>query len=67
MVKWMVIFSCILLLVCPVSAYLDPGVGSMVWQMVVVVALGVSFAVRAYWMKIKKFFRREKTDRDPED
>ena len=53
----------IALIVIPqsVSAYLDPGVGSMIWQLLVAVGLGVAFSVRMYWQKLKDRFSR-KTD-----
>jgi hypothetical protein len=40
----------------PASAYLDPGFGSMVWQMMAAVVFGISFAIKIYWQKIKNFF-----------
>ena len=50
----------------PVSAYLDPGFGSMVWQLVVTVLFGVAFTLKMYWQKIKNFFSRSnpKTPRE---
>jgi hypothetical protein len=45
----------------PVAAYLDPGVGSMVWQMIVVALLSVAFTLKIYWLKLKSFFTRSKT------
>jgi len=47
------------------SAYLDPGVGSMIWQLLVAVGLGVAFSVRMYWQKLKDRFSR-KTDNHEE-
>ncbi len=41
-----------------VSAYLDPGFGSMVWQMILAVGMGAAFAIKVYWQKLKKFFNR---------
>lgn len=46
----------------PVSAYLDPGFGSMVWQMVVAVAFGLAFTLKIYWIKIRDFFSGKKTE-----
>jgi len=45
----------------PVSAYLDPGFGSMVWQILAAVAFSAAFTVKIYWQKIKNFFSRSKT------
>jgi len=47
----------------PVSAYLDPGFGSMVWQMIAAVAFAAVFTVKIYWQKIKNFFSRSKTNK----
>ncbi len=40
-----------------VSAYLDPGVGSMIWQLLVAVGLGLVFTLKMYWQKLKDRFR----------
>ena len=34
-------------------AYLDPGSGSILLQLVIAAALGAAFAVKVYWKKIK--------------
>jgi len=44
----------------PVSAYLDPGFASMVWQMIAAMLFGAAFAIKIYWQKIKFFFSRNK-------
>jgi hypothetical protein len=36
-------------------AYIDPGTGSMIIQILIAGFLGASFAVKAYWKKIKAF------------
>ncbi len=38
-------------------AYLDPGSGSILLQMVIAAALGAAFAVKVYWKKIKGAFQ----------
>jgi hypothetical protein len=50
-------FLSLILIPHPVSAYLDPGFGSMVWQIVAAVVFGMIFTVKMYWLKIKNFFR----------
>ena len=62
------IFVILLLLLIPqpVSAYLDPGFGSMVWQLVITVLFGVVFTLKMYWQKIKEFFNRLKNKNNPE-
>ena len=37
-------------------AYLDPGTGSLIIQLVVASFIGVIFALKSYWKKIKYFF-----------
>jgi hypothetical protein len=46
----------------PVYAYLDPGFGSMVWQMIAAVLFGAAFTIKIYWQKIKNFFGRNKKE-----
>ncbi len=56
----------VILIVIPqsVSAYLDPGVGSMIWQLLVAVGLGVAFTLKMYWHKLKDRFRPKSDDHD---
>lgn len=49
------------LLAAPALAYLDPGTGSYVFQMVVAALVSVGFVVRTYWHRL----RRVLTRRDP--
>ncbi len=37
-------------------AYIDPGTGSFVFQLIIASLLGAAFAVRAFWRNIKGFF-----------
>jgi hypothetical protein len=46
----------ILVIPQPVSAYLDPGFASMVWQMIAAAVFGAAFAIKIFWQKIKNFF-----------
>jgi hypothetical protein len=49
--------------------YLDPGSGSFILQLVIASLLGAVFIVKAYWQKIKGFFRNrsaKKGDDQPE-
>jgi hypothetical protein len=48
-------------------AYLDPGSGSFILQLLVATLFGALVIVRAYWSKIKAFFRREKPSEPPQD
>jgi hypothetical protein len=40
-------------------AYLDPGSGSILLQLLVAAALGAAFAVKVYWKKIKAAFGKK--------
>jgi hypothetical protein len=53
-------FLLIFIIPQPASAYLDPGFGSMVWQIIAAVIFGVAFTVKIYWQKIKNSFSRSK-------
>lgn len=44
-----------------VWAYLDPGTGSMVLQLLLGGVAGAVVVVKLYWQKIKDFFIREKS------
>jgi len=37
-------------------AYLDPGTGSYILQLVLAALLGTAFAVKLFWLRIKTFF-----------
>jgi hypothetical protein len=39
-----------------VYAYVDPGAGSYVVQFLIAGLLGLLYAVRIYWAKLKEFF-----------
>ena len=56
----------ILVIPQPVSAYLDPGFASMVWQMIAAVAFAAAFTLKMYWQKLKNFFGRSKTNKPKE-
>jgi hypothetical protein len=49
-------------------AYLDPGSGSFLIQLLIATALGLAIALRASWGKIKGLFgAKPKSDEDDED
>ncbi|NHZ87322.1 MAG: hypothetical protein GWP19_15875 [Planctomycetia bacterium] len=37
-------------------AYLDPGTGSYVLQIILAAFVGVAFTIKIYWTKVKTFF-----------
>jgi hypothetical protein len=39
-------------------AYLDPGTGSYIFQLIIAGIVGAAFLVKIYWKKIKAFFTR---------
>lgn len=45
-------------------AYLDPGSGSVLIQLLIAGLLGAAFIIKAYWKKIRAFFNRSKTPAD---
>jgi hypothetical protein len=48
------------------SAYLDPGSGSFLLQLLIAGLLGLGVAVKVYWNKVKGFFGG-KSDVSPEN
>ncbi len=54
----MFIFIGMLFLIFPrtVYAYLDPGTGSYIIQIILAALVGVAFTVKIYWTKVKTFF-----------
>jgi hypothetical protein len=65
------LFVCLLLLgTQPVYAYLDPGAGSYLIQLLVAGVLGASFTARLYWRKIASYwssFFRGHRNQGPDD
>ncbi len=41
-----------------VLAYLDPGTGSMLLQLLIAGILGALFTIKMYWYRFKRFFAR---------
>lgn len=62
--RFAVIGITIVLLSSPLSnshAYLDPGSGSYLLQLIIAGLLGAGFMVKMYWGKITAFFKRKFT------
>jgi hypothetical protein len=53
------------LLATPAEAYLDPGTGSYVFQMVAAAVVSVAFVARAYWHRVRGFFARRDRSAPP--
>jgi hypothetical protein len=50
----------------PAHAYLDPGTGSMIVQMIIAGIAGSLVAIKVYWIKIKNFFAGVKSKQTDE-
>jgi len=46
------------------QAYLDPGSGSFIIQLLIAAVVGIGFVVKLYWKKIKGFFNRTPSDKE---
>jgi hypothetical protein len=46
------------------KAYLDPGSGSFILQLLIAGFVGFIFVVRTQWAKIKSMFKRSKTGQE---
>jgi len=60
-----VLFVSLLLLARPALAYLDPGTGGMLIQILLGGVAGLAVAGKLFWHQLKSFFRPGKGD-DPE-
>ncbi len=49
-------------LASPAQAYLDPGSGSFIIQIIVASLMGAILIFKIYWKKIKSFFGRQSQD-----
>jgi len=49
------------------QAYLDPGSGSFLLQLLIAGLLGAALVLRTQWSKIKKFFNRKIVKEETED
>ena len=47
------------LVALPAQAYIDPGSGSFIFQVVVGGLLGAAFAIKTFWRRIVGFFQRK--------
>lgn len=71
----LVVLCCWLLVVPVANAYLDPGTGSYIFQVLIGVFLGTAVAVKVFWRRIWGFITRKPVgstsgraaDRDEQD
>ena len=61
------ILSLLLKLPAREAAYLDPGSGSFIIQLIIAGIVGAGFLLRGYWSKITSFFRGTSTEEIDED
>jgi hypothetical protein len=59
-------FVMILLIPRYFFAYLDPGSGSFILQLIIGAIAGLLIALKAYWGRIRTFFTREDVQRREE-
>jgi O-antigen/teichoic acid export membrane protein len=63
----LVLAIALLVLSPSVFAYLDPSTGSMVVSAIVGIFASIALAMKTYWYKIKKMFRRsDQTEAQPD-
>ena len=48
-------------------AYLDPGTGSVILQLVIASVLGAIFTLKMYWRKFLDFFSGKKSDKQKDE
>lgn len=48
-------------------AYLDPGSGSIIIQLIIAAILGFGVLARSQWSRIKQFFGKKNTNTDNDD
>ncbi len=66
-----VVILTVILILCSVSkahAYIDPGTGSYITQVMIGGLLGAAFALKVYWKKVRAYFsklfsKRTKSDK----
>lgn len=53
------------LVVAPASAYIDPGTGSYVFQILVAALFSGLYAIKLYWQKLKDYLTGAKKEGTP--
>lgn len=66
--KLIIFFACILTLFPrPGFAYLDPGSGSYILQLLIAALMGGLFGIKVFWKKIFGFFRKDEKQESSEE
>jgi hypothetical protein len=60
LLRHLLVFVALLTLIVPTdaSAYIDPGTGSYILQIIAAGLLGGLFAIKMFWFQVKSFFKR---------
>lgn len=56
----LVLLTALLALPFEAAAYIDPGTGSLILQGLIAGLAAAAVAIRAYWYRLKAFFRGDK-------
>ena len=65
-VRFLLIFSAFALFPCVALAYVDPGTGSYIFQLLLAGLLGALYLLRQYWSRVKSFARSLFGKRSPD-
>lgn len=65
--KSIFLFALILCFVPSTFAYLDPGSGSYIVQMIIAGILGGFYAIKLYWVRIVNFIKGTSSQADPDE
>ena len=60
----LLILSAIVVLEKDAYAYIDPGSGSIMLQMLVAGLLGAAFTLKTYWRRIVSYFKKDFTEQE---
>jgi|TARA_B110000027_G_C16119011_1_gene301726 hypothetical protein len=52
----------IIMIPTPALAYIDPGTGSIIISFLVGIITATFFYIKGFWLKIKNFFTKKKTN-----
>jgi hypothetical protein len=59
--RFLLLVLCLqILLTSEAHAYLDPGTGSFIFQMIVAGVVGTAVTLKMYWRQFKAFLRRDR-------
>lgn len=48
----------------PALAYIDPGTGSIIISFLIGIISASFFYIKSFWFKIKKFFKKKKSNQE---